>query len=119
MTETPTNLSYTYFMFEAHSVSHGGFLPDFERGAHACWYYCQCAHTHLEAVDEGATLEGELDTLPALNNMARSVATMYQLEDPDSFLVFMPLVIQEARRIGLSWDPRVLNPGKESFQHII
>lgn len=112
-------IRYEYFMFEDHSLSQGGLLPDLDRGAHACWYYCQCAHQHLQAVDEGATLEGELDTLPALNNIARSVATMYQLEDPDSFLVFMPLVIKEALRVGLTWDPRVLNPGKDSFQYVI
>lgn len=117
--EPGMRITYTYFMFDDHSLSHGGLLPDLERAPHACWYYCQCAHQHLQAVDDGATLEGELDTLIALNNMARSVAVMYQLNDPDEFLVYMPLILKEALRVGLSWDPRVLNPGKESFQHVV
>ena len=111
---------YEYFIFEEHSVSKGGLLPDFERGAHACWYYCICAHQSLESSDEGAVYEGEADLLgPALNNIARSIAMQYQLEDPSQFMVFMPIVIEEARRVGMGWDPRVLNPQDTSFMYKI
>lgn len=112
-------LAFDYFIFEEHAVGRGGLLPDFERGAHACWYYCVCAHANLASVSEGAIYEGELDTHPALNNIARSVALQYQLNDPSEFVVFMPLVIQEAIRSGLGWDPKVLNAASERFKYVI
>lgn len=112
-------MALDYFIFEEHSVSKGGFLPDFEKGAHACWYYCYCAHQNLQAVADGATLEGELDTLPALNNIAQSVALQYGFNDPSEYLVFLPVVLKEAERMGMGFDPRVLRPGDESFQHVI
>ena len=115
MPDKPT-IRYDYPVFEAHSVSKGGFLPDFEKGAHACWYYCQCAHLNLQSEIDGAVYEGEQDTIEALNNIARSVAIMYQLESPDDFLKFMPVVLKEAERVGLGYDPKVLAPWLSEFK---
>ncbi len=113
------HLAYEYVIYESHSVSKGGFLPDFERGAHACWYYCVCAHQNLQSSDDGATYDGEQDTWPALNNIARSVCTLYQLESPEDFLKFMPVVLKECDRVGRLWDPRVLNPWLHQFHNLM
>lgn len=112
-------LKMDYFIFEDHSLSKGGKLPDVDRRPHACWYYLICAHQNLESAAEGATYEGELDITPALNNIARSVATQYNLDSPDDFLKFMSVCVAEADRIGRTWDPRVMKPWLEPFKHKI
>lgn len=109
-------IEYEFFMYEDHSIAKGGKLPNFERGAHACWYYLICAHANLESVQEGATYEGEMDTVNALNNIARSVAMQYRLDSPDDFLKFMPVCVDECMRIGKPFDPRVLKPWNEEYR---
>lgn len=111
--ETPSemwkaNLSMPFFI--GHSTLQGGVLPPFERGAHACWYYCRIAHKHLERVAEGATYVGEDDHIDSLHNIAISVAMMYRLESPSQFEKFMMLCRIEAIRCGNHWDDRIMDP---------
>lgn len=100
---------FTWFKFMSHTTLVGGYLPNDKR-AHACWYYCRCAITAMKAVDDGAQYEGEDDHINSLNNIARGVAKIYQLESPDEFLKFMDYVKLEAMRCELEWDIRIEKP---------
>lgn len=103
------------FIFRDHAASSGGLLPDFEMGAHACWYYARCAHKNLSTVDEGAWYEGERDHVDSLNNLAVAIARQYQLDSPEDFLKFMLVVQMEAARCDKPWDNRIIEPWKHAF----
>ena len=120
MSKDIPRITYRYFIFESRTVAKGGYLPNFDRRAHACWYYLDCAHKHLESLADGAVYEGEDDLKGnALNNIARSVAIQYRLDDPGEFFKFMGVCMQEAARTGIGIDPRVLLAGDQSFRHSI
>lgn len=97
-------------IFALHVQANGGYLPD-ELGAHACWYYARCAHINIQNVKDGAQYEGEIDHVNSLNNLARSIANLYNLKDgPADFLQFIIPVRMEAMRLGMPWDPRIEKP---------
>ena len=100
--------------FVSHLIQNGGFLPD-HPGAHACFYYCRSAFHALQKVDGGADYADERDHVIMFNNLARSVAMLYQLEDPSKFLIFMDYVKAEAIRDKLGWDHRIENPSQYPY----
>lgn len=105
------NLDMPFFM--GHTLVQGGLLPTFERGAHACWYYCRIAHRHLEHVAGGATYVGELDKVDSLYNLAKGIAMAYRLDSPAEFTKFFMVCRLEALRCGMHWNDEILNP----FEH--
>lgn len=96
-------------IFDHHTERFGGALPD-EKGAHAAWYYCLCAHGMFKDIREGAQYEGEHDHQNMLNNLIRSVAALYQLDSPNEVLKYMIHARLEALRLELEWDDRVEKP---------
>lgn len=110
----PEGASLDMFKFAHHSTLMGGLLPDDPR-AHACWYYCICAHKNISESKEGALWVGENDNLIRLNNIARAIALQYNLESPDEFLKFMGHCRLEAARCNIGWDSRIEAPFNEAF----
>lgn len=105
---------YHYFTFADHSTLYGGLLPNMKE-AYACWFYCRLAMKNLSQTQRGAWREGDDDHINQFNNIARSVATVYQLESPEDFLKFMPLCEMEAMRVGFSWHPSIMTPSKHMW----
>lgn len=96
-------INFEYHVYPEHTVPRGA-LPN-ERGAQACWFFYTRAQQMKEAVGESTAdqilLEGELWMDKRYEQLARSVALMYQLESPDEFAKFWQYVKQEAWVCGL------------------
>ena len=85
----------------------GRLLPQPE--CQACWYYFMLAHQAALGVGSGPesqvivvddSLETPLWMEHRYHQIARTVAMIYGLESPDSFLPYAPLVEKEAERIA-------------------
>lgn len=96
-------------------IRNGGCLPD-EIGAHACWYYYTLAQKIYEKIgdsteDQFGLLETDLWLDPHYHQLARSIATLYRLESPDSFMKFREPIARQAAKLGYP-EPknRYMNP---------
>ncbi len=76
---------------------------------HACWYYFMLAYSSWESAGDGP--ESQIITVdPALqtpewmerrfDQIARTVAMIYQLDSPEAFLPYFPIVEREAKRMS-------------------
>ena len=91
----------------AHHTEPQGLLPDMKE-SQAAWYYCMCLVGLLKELDEAhAEYEGERDHTNMANNIARSVAVLYDLDSPSEIFKFLPACKQEAERINIGWDARM------------
>jgi len=91
----------------AHHAEPNGKLPDDKR-AHAAWYYCMCLVGLLRELDEEhAQYEGERDHTNMANNIAMSVAALYDLESPSELFKFLPYCKAQAEAIDIGWDSRM------------
>lgn len=100
--------------FVSHTILQGGRIHD-RIDAHACWYYCRCAMGMVKEIRLGAQYEGENDHIDMLNNLARSVAALYNLESPSRMLRNMIDCKLEAERCELEWDPRIEKPWLSAY----
>lgn len=99
------NIRFRSFFWADHSAP-VGLLPH-DRRAQACWYYVMNAHRNLHEVKEGATYEGNDDSIKMLANILVSVSTIYGISDPSETLKFMDICKQEAKRCHFEWDEGV------------
>lgn len=81
-----------------------GELPNDKR-AMACWYFytlAQQLHERLgkSTEDQFGLLDGDQWMDPQYEQIARSVAKLYQLESPDEFAKFWSYVEKQAWRMG-------------------
>lgn len=84
-----------------------GLLPD-RKESQAAWYYCMCLVGLLRELDEEhAQYEGERDHTNMANNIAMSVAVLYDLESPSDMFKHLPDCKAEAERIDIGWDTRM------------
>lgn len=90
-----------------------------QKECHACYYYMIIARNNIMAVGKGPESQiividdGEETPLwmdKQLDQQARSVATLYQLESPEEFLVFVPQAMEEMKRQGFEVPLEVLRP---------
>lgn len=113
----PESFSSTPFIWPEKLISLGGRLPDDTR-AMACWYYAVCAHKNLRAEKEGSIYVGTRDVQVMLNNIARAVGVLYNI-DPAEFLKFMEHVKRQVEFEGGTWDPRVESPDGTTFISLV
>lgn len=101
------DLHLRFPVFEDQIEPKGFLKPDKE--CHACWYYFMLAYaswlgagtgpeSQIIVVDPG--LETPLWMEKRWHQIAKTVALIYGLESPDSFLPFAKIVEQEANRIS-------------------
>lgn len=122
------HLQYQYPFYEDLLEGNKGALS-LDRRSHACWYYLILAHRNLRIYAGG--IENQQiaydvgDTPPdwhesRLEEIARSVATIYALESPGEFLNdhWKARAWQTAQMLGVPIDPRVwqVAPGRLRLQ---
>ena len=94
-------------IFPDHTYPNGALSTDMR--SQACWYFYLMAQKQLErvggAMDEKETQFGLLDIYPwqktHYEQLARSIAFIYQLESPSEFAKAWPEVEREAAASGL------------------
>jgi hypothetical protein len=107
MADQPT-ISYEFPYFECYLEPNGALKLDV--ACHACFYYGMLAAKAIQL--QGSGIESQVivykvgDTPPPwfeanLANIAKGVATMYALENPDSFLMFKKEAWAQAKMIGV------------------
>ena len=110
-------LKLNYPMFVDQVEPKGRLIID--RRCHACWYYYILASKNLAKVGRGPEdqiievdpgLETPLWMDLRFDQLARTIAMMYQLESPDEFLRFFPIVEQEANRLGFEVPYQIVAP---------
>lgn len=106
---TDAKINITYPVFPDHTTPTGA-LPN-ERGAQACWYFYLLAQKNKEKVgdsieDQFGLLEGDPWHTKHYEQIARTVAMIYQLESPAEFAKFWRYVQQEAYVCGLPTPDR-------------
>jgi len=106
-------LNYEYPYFESYVQPHGALVID--RACHACFYYAMLAtKARQNAGDiESQTIQykvGEEVPLwrePRDHELAVSVAILYQLPSPDSFLRYKKEAWVQCQQIGVTVDPKI------------
>lgn len=112
---------YEYPFYESYLEPNGALKMD--PACHACFYYAMLATKALAL--QGNSIESQTilykvgDTPPPwffanLEQIARSVATIYALESPDNFLNYKKEVWTQGQMIGVDMDPIIFEiaPGK-------
>lgn len=116
-------LVYDYPYYADLVEPHGALTVD--RRSHACFYYGMLA---TQARGKAGAIETQIieykvgDVAPDWNEerdleLARSVATIYQLESPEEFLAFRRQAWAQASAMGYFIDPKVfqVSPKKGKF----
>lgn len=112
-----THIDMRYPMFVDQIEPKGRLLINKE--CHACFYYLITAQKN--ARDTGESIEDQIivteDGLREpdwmerrYDQIARSIATLYQLESPEQFLVFIPQALEECKRQGIAVPADVFSP---------
>lgn len=110
-------IKFTYPIFTDQIEPKGRLIID--RACHACWFYVSLAMKNLELVGIGPESQvivvedgGPTPLWNKLNfdQIARSIALMYQLDSPEVFLRYRPLIEREALRLGGKINDMVWRP---------
>lgn len=115
MADQPS-ITYEYPYFECYLEPNGALKID--RACHACFYYAMLAAKAIQLQGDGIESQTIIykvgDTPPPwfeanLANLAKSVAIMYALENPDSFMNYKKEAWYQAQQLGVDVPEYVFN----------
>jgi hypothetical protein len=93
-------INYEFPYFPDQTAPKGNLIND--SACHACWYYYLLAHKMWAKVgDQFGVLEGNPWLTKHYEQLAKSVAIMYGLNDPSEFMKYWPLIAMECSRLEM------------------